>query len=184
MLGDGARANLFEVTLRLPRALETLPGVQSLAGQGIAETSRFLVRAAQLPGSTIGTVNVPYFGREVKFAGNRTFADWTVTVINDEDFKIKNTFERWLDYVNSHAGNRRQSSDPANKLDYFAQLGVTQYSKSGGAGIKKYTFVDAFPVDVSPIDLNWGDNDSIEEFTITFAYQYWISDTTDQKNPG
>ena len=182
MLGDGARANLFEVTLNLPRTLETQPGVQSLAGQGIVSASRFLVRAAQLPGSTIGTVNVPYFGREVKFAGNRTFADWTVTVINDEDFKIKKTMEIWMSYINSHAGNVRTSTDTANKLDYFAQMKVTQFGKTGN-DIKRYSFIDAFPVDVSPIDLNWGDNDSIEEFTVTFAYQYWVSDTTDQKSP-
>ena len=174
---DGARPNLFEVTLNLPEVVETFA-----AGAAIPKSSKFLVRAAQLPGSTIGTVNVPYFGREVKFAGNRTFADWTVTVINDEDFIIRNTFEIWLNYINSHVGNVRQIGRASNLLNYFADLRVVQYSKVGGFGLKDYNFRDAFPVDVSPIDLNWGDNDSIEEFTITFAYQYWDSTTTDQAN--
>ena len=84
-----------------------------------------------------------------------------------------------VEHINSHLGNIRTGT-LSNKLDYFAPMIVRQYGKQGAtAGIKTYNFVDAFPVDVSPIDLNWGDNDSIEEFTITFAYQYWISNTTD-----
>jgi len=174
LVNDGARPNLFEVNLTLPQRL-------NISGTGIPENARFMVKAAQLPGSTVGTVTVPYFGREVKFAGNRTFPDWTVTIINDENFKIKNAFERWLNYINGHNSNLRSPGNPNAALDYFADLSVYQYSKSG-AVIKAYRFIDAFPVDLSPIDVNWGDNDSIEEFTVTFAYQYWVSDTTDSTN--
>ncbi len=174
MINDGARPNLFEVNLTLPTVLDS-------SGVGITETARFMVKSAQLPGSTVGTVTVPYFGREVKFAGNRTFPDWTVTIINDENFKIKNAFERWLNYINGHSSNLRAvgaNQAPVSALNYFSDLSVYQYSKAGYV-LKAYRFVDAFPVDVAPIDVDWGNNDSIEEFTVTFAYQYWVSDTTD-----
>jgi len=186
MINDGARPNLFEVELTLPGQGPSAGGtaagsstIPELAGTGATSTARFLIKAAQLPGSTVGTVTVPYFGREVKFAGNRTFPDWTVTVINDEDFKLRNTFERWLNYINGHDRNLRGTGGVPT-LNYFSDLSVRQYSK-GGDIIKGYKFIQAFPVDVSPIDVNWGDNDAIEEFTVTFAYQYWLSDTTDLK---
>lgn len=172
LINDGARPNLFEVELTFPPSL-------NIEGEGVAGLSRFMIKAAQLPGSTVGTVTVPYFGREIKFAGNRTFPDWTVTVINDENFKIKNAFERWLNYINGHQTNLRAPGRNISALDYFADMGIRQYSKSGDV-IKYYKFVQAFPVDLAPIDVNWGDNDAIEEFSITFAYQYWLSGTTDQ----
>jgi hypothetical protein len=167
LLGDGARPNLFQVSLAFP-AIANSP----IAGQRIT----FLAKTAQLPGSTVGTATVNYFGRELKFAGNRTFPDWSLTIINDEDFNIRNAFERWMDALNSHSLNVR---NPAafNQLLYTADAKVTQFSKTG-APIKTYNFVGLFPTDVAPIDLDWGTNDTIEEFGVTLAYQYWESDTT------
>lgn len=168
MIGDGARPNLFSVTLTFP----TLVNNGNAAGQKVT----FMAKAAQLPGSTLGSVPVFYFGRELKFPGNRTFPDWTITIINDEDFTIRNAMESWLNALNSHAGNQRDAA-ALNQNGYSVDATVTQYSKSG-AELKKYKFVGMFPQDIAPIDLDWGSNDSIEEYAVTFAYQWWESDTT------
>jgi hypothetical protein len=168
MVGDGARPNLFQVSLTFP----------TVAANGSAASTKtsFMARAAQLPGSTIGQVPVYYFGRELKFAGNRTFTDWTLTILNDEDFVIRNSLESWLNSINSHAGNVRNTG-AVNPSNYSVDATVTQYGKSGNI-LKTYNFVGLFPVDVAPIDLDWQSNDSIEEYTATFAFQYWESDTT------
>jgi hypothetical protein len=168
MVGDGARPNLFSVTL-------TFPTTVTNAGTSGQKTT-FMAKAAQLPGSTVNSINVPYFGRELKFAGNRTFTDWTLTIINDEDFVIRNSLEAWMNLINSHAGNVR-AGNSATPLSYSQDAIVTQYGKTNNI-LKKYKFVGLFPVDVSPIDLNWGSNDEIEEYTSTFAFQWWESDTT------
>jgi hypothetical protein len=168
MRRDGARPNLFEVNLKY----ENLPGV-SKAGMN---DFRFFCKSAQLPGSTLGVVTVPYFGRELKFAGNRTFADWTVTIINDENFLIRNFFERWMNSMNSHAGNLR---DPlmGTPINYVCDATVAQFTKDGSQQ-ELYNFVGMFPTDLSAIDLDWGSNDAIEEFTVNFSYQYWTRETT------
>ena len=168
MIGDGARPNLFSVTLAFPSNVVN----GSNAGQKVT----FMAKAAQLPGSTVGTVPVYYFGRELKFPGNRTFPDWTITVINDEDFTIRNSIENWLNLINSHTGNLRDKG-AAGTAGYSIDALVTQYGKTGNE-LKTYKFVGVFPQDVAPIDLDWGSNDSIEEFATTFAYQYWETDTT------
>jgi hypothetical protein len=165
LIGDGARPNLFQVTLTLP----TFANNSSAAGQKL----QFMAKAAQLPGSTIGQVPLYYFGREVKFAGNRTFADWTLQIVNDEDFVIRNSLESWMNAINSHAGNLR-SGAAVNQNAYTVDASVTQYGKQGTA-INTYKFVGMFPVDVAPIDLDWSSNDTIEEFGVTFAYQYWTN---------
>jgi hypothetical protein len=162
MIGDGARPNLFECEINRPNGLDT--GVD-------ASAIRFKARAAQLPGSTVNQVPVMYFGRELKFAGNRIFQDWTVTVLNDEDFSIRNSFEKWMNALNSHLGNIREVNNP---LFYTSESYVTQYGKQGPESrLKRYKFVGMFPVDISPIELDWGANDTIEEFAVTFAYQWW-----------
>lgn len=168
LLGDGARPNLFQVTM-------TFPGYTTEA-LGSAQALTFLCKTAQLPGSTVGTVPLFYFGRELKFAGNRNFADWTVTIINDENFKVRKAFESWMNGINSHTENLRNGV-ALSPSGYSADAKVDQYDKAGNI-IKSYKFVGAFPVDLSPIDLDWGANDSIEEFTATLAYQWWESDTT------
>jgi hypothetical protein len=112
----------------------------------------------------------------MKFPGNRTFADWTLTIINDEDFTIRNSLESWMNSMNSHAGNVR-STNAANANAYSVDAEVIQYGKAGQE-LKRYKFVGMFPLDLAPIDLDWGSNDAIEEFTATFAYQFWETDTT------
>ena len=171
MQRDGARPNLFECEMSFPAIAR-------------ADTRKFtfMCRSAQLPGSSIGSVIVPYFGREVKMAGNRVFQDWTVTIINDEDFSIRNSMERWMDAINSHFGNRRATTF-ATTLSYTTDANVFQFGKTGNR-IKNYQFVGMFPIDVAPIDLDWGANDTIEEYAVTFQYQYWLSNTTDLPSSG
>ena len=165
MLGDGARPNLFSVSLSFPTVATN--------GLAAAQKTSFMAKAAQLPGSTISTVPMYYFGREMKFAGNRSFADWTIQVINDEDFLIRNSLESWMNAINSHAGNLRNSA--ANNLSgYSVDATVTQYGKTGNV-LKTYKFVGLFPLDLTPIDLDWSSNDTIEEYSVTFAYQWWES---------
>lgn len=163
--GDGARPNLFEVRLNFPSFVQ---------GRSVAAVkSTFMVKTAALPGSTMGMVVVPYFGREVKVAGNRTFADWPVTIINDEDFAVRNAMESWVRGINENVTNLR-SSTARTSQQYGVDAEVTQFSKDGRQ-LKRYRFVGMFPTDISQIDLDWGANDTIEEYTVNFAYQYWES---------
>jgi len=160
LIGDGARPNLFEVSLSFPSYVDN-------ANRQLT----FLAKTSQIPGSTIGVVPLFYFGRELKFAGNRTFADWSITIINDEDFSVRRAFEQWMNSVNNHNANLRDTM-AYSPTDYSTDAYVTQFDKAG-AVIKEYKFVGMFPTDLAPIDLDWGTNDSIEEFGVTLAYQWW-----------
>ena len=162
MIGDGARPNLFEVSMPFP----------VFSAPGNAQTKlTYMCKTAQIPGSTINSVPVQYFGRELKFVGNRTFTDWTITIINDEDFVIRNAFERWMAGINSHNLNVRNPAALA-PLGYSVDGDVTQFGKNGNT-LKKYKFIGLFPTDLTPIDVDWGSNDTIEEFTVTLAFQWW-----------
>jgi hypothetical protein len=160
---DGARPNLFKCELTFPTLTQ---------GQAAQNKFTFMARAAQLPGSTVNQIPQFYFGRELKFAGNRSFPEWTVTIINDEDFKIRDAFERWMSGMNSHVGNLRNPAFIKGDGGYQQDGFVTQFGKDG-TQLKKYKFVGLFPIDVSPIELDWGANDTIEEYAVTFAYQWW-----------
>lgn len=162
---DGARPNLFEVRVR------------DIDGQ-ISNDFIFKCKAASLPGSTMGVVEVPFFGRQVRFAGNRTFAEWSVTILNDEDFDSRQRFERWHRELSGNASNVRNRTylsptGNGSPRPYQRDAEVLHYGKAGNL-IRKYRFTGLFPSDVSTIDLDWGNNDTIEEFTVTFAYQYWV----------
>ena len=162
MTGDGARPNLFEVSMPFP----------SFASPANAQTKlTFMCKTAQLPGSTVGVVPVNYFGRELKFVGNRTFADWTISVINDEDFIVRNAFERLMNGINSHNFNVRNPLALA-PLGYSVDSDITQFGKQGNV-LKKYRFIGVYPTDITPIDVDWGSNDTIEEFSVTLTYQWW-----------
>jgi len=160
---DGARPNLFNCEMSFPPAL---------SGGAAQSKFTFMARAAQLPGSTVNQIPQFYFGRELKFAGNRSFPEWTVTIINDEDFVIRDTFEQWMSNLNSHVGNLRDPAFVQGDGGYQSDAFVTQYGKAG-TQLKKYKFIGMFPIDISPIELDWGSNDTIEEYAVTFAYQWW-----------
>ena len=156
----GARSSLFQVEL-----IQAPDGVA--AGSFIK--APFLIRAAQIPAATINPIDVQYFGRAIRYAGNRTFADWTVTVLNDEDFQIRDGLEAWSGSINSYAGNRR--SPGVGPEAYKTEALVTQFSKEGER-LRSYRFHGIFPIEVSAIDLAW-DADTVQEFTTTFTYDYW-----------
>ena len=153
--GGGARPNLFKATINFPGY-----------ANGDPELTSFLCETAQLPGSTLGQIVVPFRGRQLKMAGDRTFDVWTVTIINDTDFAIKNG-------MNAHSANTGLTTPVA----YEADLLVEQLDRSGDT-LKKYTFRGSYPQDMSAIELSYATNDEIERFTVTFAYQYYETDTT------
>jgi hypothetical protein len=121
----------------------------------------------------MSSINVPFRGRQLKVAGDRTFDAWTVSIINDTDFAIRNAMERWMNGMNAHSANTGLTSPIA----YEADLKVEQLDRSGDV-LKQYTFRGAFPSEVSPIDLAYSSNDEIERFQVTFQYQYYDTDTT------
>jgi hypothetical protein len=159
----GARPSLFEVYLTIPTFVA--------ADSGSDTKFRFTCRAAQLPAATVGTVEVGYFGRMIKLAGDRTFADWTVTVMNDEDFLVRSMFEKWSNALNKLEANQRDSY--ATENDYKATMNVIQYSKDGNV-IRSYDIIGAFPSTVDAIDLNWETTNQLETFGVTFSYDYWL----------
>ena len=162
LVGGGARPNLFKATVNFP----------AYAG-GDVELTSFLVKAAQLPASIINTVTVPFRGRQLQIAGDRTFEPWTITIINDTDFKIRNAFERWMNGINQHSAN----TGLTNPVDYQADMSVAQLDKAGNE-IKVYNFRGTFPTNVSAIDLSYENTDVIEEFTVELQVQYWEASTT------
>ena len=167
LTGQGARPNLFEVTIPFPGAVN--PGE---AGQKIT----FMCKGAQIPGADIGLVEVPYFGRNIKLAGNRTFAEWTTTVINDEDFAVHAGLTNWMNAINTHASNERQITG----TDYQVDAQVVHYKKDGDIA-KEITIVNCWPSSVAAIELGWDQNDAIEEFAVTWQYDYWqITDALTQ----
>jgi hypothetical protein len=165
LLGGGARPNLFRVIVPFP--------VASGASAGTTLRNSFLCKAAQLPASSIGNIEVPFRGRTINLAGDRTFESWTITVINDVDFSIRDGFEQWMNFINTHATN----TGIATPISYKQDLEVIQLDKSG-APLKSYTFRGAYPTSVAAIDLSYDTTDSIEEFTVEFQIDYWTSNTT------
>lgn len=181
----GARPSLFEVTMILP------PGI----GQPSAATRiPFLVRAAQIPAATVDPIEVPYFGRKIKYAGDRTFADWTVTVMNDEDFQLRSMFENWSNKINSLVGNV-STLPPTVGAGYKATAFVKQYGRTAGNEngpaniIRSYKFDGIFPTTIDAIALDWDNTNAIETFDVTFAYDWWepangLTADSDQINVG
>jgi hypothetical protein len=154
LIGDGARPSLFEVTMVNPA---------SSSGDAVL---RYMVRAAQIPQSTINPIEVPYFGRRIKLAGSRTYANWTVTVMNDENFAVRSAMEAWSSQINSGQSNLRLLSD------YRTTATVKQFAKDGSV-LREYDFVNIFPLDIGPIELDWSNGDEVEVFQVEFAYDYW-----------
>ena len=158
--GGGARPNLFKVTINYPGF-----------ANGDAELTSFLCEAAQLPGSSFGIIPVPFRGRVLKMAGDRTFGDWSVTIINDTDFAIRNSMERWMNGINAHSANTGLSSPILYETDLF----VEQLDRDG-TSLKKYIFSGAFPSELGEIALSYATTDDIERFSVTFSYQYFDTD--------
>ena len=163
--GGGARANQFKVTL-------PFPGYSSTGG----ETSdlSFLCTATGIPGQDIPMVTVNFRGRQLKLAGDsRTFGDWSMTILNDTDFKIYRAFERWMNGINNITDNEGLTDPNDYQVD-----GTVEHLDRDGTVIKTYTIRGSFPTSLDGIALSYGTNDAIEDFGVTLAYQYFETDTT------
>ena len=162
LAGGGARPNLFKATVNFP----------GYAG-GNVELTYIMCKGAQLPGSTIAPLPISFRGRHLQIAGDRTFEPWTVTVINDTDFNVRDAMERWMNGINGHTTN----TGLVNPADYQADLVVEQLDRDETV-LKTYNFRGCFPTNITPIDLNYDATGQIEEFGVEFQIQYWESNTT------
>ena len=164
----GARPSLFKVEFQYPSGITTPP-----------TRSEFLVKATTIPASTIGSYDVFYHGKTIHVAGDRSFDTWDTTIINDEDFGIRNSLESWMAAISNHTLNTRdknlfQSNDMSegSSAKYKSSLKVTQYSKAGD-DLRTYIFNGAWPSALSTINLDWSSQE-IEEFTCTWMYDSWF----------
>ena len=160
LTGGGARPNLFEVELAFPNSVAV--------ENDVLQKARFLVKAAALPSSTINPIEIPFRGRILKIAGDRTFETWTITVINDVDFVIRSAFEKWMNVINKlDDGTGLQNPDQYQKDAMVHQL------DRDGSILRSYKFWDIFPTNLSTIDLSYETTDTLEEFTVEMQVHFW-----------
>jgi len=156
-LATGSRPNLFNVSINTPTGI-SIPN------------HTILCKGAAVPGLTLGVIEVPYRGRRIKLPGDRTFAEWTATFISDERHRLRAGFESWMSTISS---NNFDSTALRNSAVEYKTNIVVQHLKDDGSVSKTYTLKEAFPTDVSQIDLSYDTTDAIEEFTVTFQYSYF-----------
>ena len=171
LIGGGARSNLFEVDIEYPADLGL-----SADATGPKDTGRLLIKAAEIPASNIGNIPVPFRGRVLPVAGDRTFDPWTVTIINDTNFVIRDAMEKWSNSIN----DLQTAQGKINPADYQTSAIVKQLSRKGVADkdsaidiLRTYTFEGIYPNVVSSIPLDYGATDQIEEFQVTFNYLFY-----------
>jgi hypothetical protein len=157
LAGGGARPNLFKVTCNFPAY-----------AAGDNELASFLIKAAALPASVMAPIEVPFRGRKMKIAGDRTFEPWTITVINDGGFVLRNAFERWMNGINTHVDN----TGLLDPRDYQTDMSIQQLGRDESV-LKTYDLRGVFPTNLSQIEVNYETNDAIEEYTVELQYQYW-----------
>ena len=179
---DFARPNLFQVDLAFPSGI--------INNASLVNLGKFTVRAANLPSSQIGVIEVPFRGRVLKIAGDRTFEPWTITVQNDSNFALRNAFELWASSIQSYNENFTAAAglgDQDDSTGYFADMSVHQLARDVKDGekpqvLKSYKFYNVFPSNLAAIDLDFGNNDAIEEFTVELQTQYWTPITPTSNN--
>lgn len=153
--GGGVRTNLFIVN-------GTIPGFSN--NRAIS----FLCKAAQIPASSLGTIEIPYRGRRIKLPGDRTFQDWSITIVSDANMQLRSAFEYWSAIFNSHTGNVTVN----NFMESMPSWSVTQLLRDGEP-LRTYSFIGCYPADIGAIDLSFENNDQIAEFPVTLNYSYW-----------
>ena len=188
-IGDLARPNLFHIEMGFPEIASENPFIggepgsvadveQALAGSGdtqgqsnavTAGITTVLAKAANIPASTVGVIDVPYRGRVLKIAGDRTFEPWTVTILNDAGFALRSKFEAWSTNIQALQQNLQNTSNPG---EYCADAIVRQFNRQGAVA-KSYKFHQIWPSNISAIDLAWDSNDTPEEYTVEFQVQHW-----------
>jgi hypothetical protein len=169
-IGQGVKPNMFLINVQFPSRINS--------GKDLNLTN-LLCKSAALPGSNLGVIEVPFRGRTVKIAGDRTFDTWTATFFNDKDFKLRTYFEEWANSINTHEGNTAPLFIPNNSEGYMAELQVDQLEKDDsaeGAILRRYVLKHCFPTNVSQIDLAYDSNDQIEEFTVEWQYSYFTAE--------
>lgn len=158
--GGGARPNLYRVTILSPYVINQ-------------RKTTYMCKAASVPASNMGLADVSYMGRRIKVAGDKEFPAWTATFYEDTDYVNRKSFERWLWTIQGHETNEGVT----NPRDYYSDILVEQLDRNGGEAIATYTLKDAFPTEVSEITLGYDQNDAVEEFTVTFEMNYWVSES-------
>ena len=177
-VASGVRPNMFEVGITFPS------GITGTVDTGLVN---ILCKSAALPASSVGTIEVPFRGRTVKIAGDRTFDNWTATFINDKDMKVRQYFEKWLNLINAHEDNTAEAFSPTAAGKYTSDVFVSQLKKdetNEGSLLRKYKLWYAFPTSVSQIDLAYDSNDQVEEFSVEFQYSYWTVESDGAPNDG
>lgn len=157
---DGARANRFRVQISWP----------AIVGTPVMRDD-MVVEAAALPASVMGIIQVPYQGRQIPIPGDRTFEDWTMTVKNHVQFSHRNAFEKWSSLINAHEGNYQT---PDSLADLVSIIDVTQLDRQNNP-IKLYKLYNAWPSNIAQIDVGYDQNDTIEQYSVTFSYSHWLS---------
>ena len=180
LIGGGARPNLFEVSVEFPAAVNQF--IQQDGGTGFDSNNfNFMCKAAQLPASTITPIEIPFRGRTLKVAGDRSFDVWSVTVINDENFSLRRSFEAWMQNINQysdHTGFNNPGDYMSNAtVRQLGRAGVARETGSGSGGdaqvLAQYKFYDIFPTSVSAIELSYDNENTIEDFTVDFQIQFF-----------
>ena len=170
---DFARPNLFQVDLAFPSGI--------INNASLVNLGKFTVRAANLPSSQIGVIEVPFRGRTLKIAGDRTFEPWTITIQNDSKFILRTAFEKWASSIQAYNENFTAAAglgDSDDATGYFADMVVHQLARDAKDSeapkiLKSYKFYNVFPSNIAAIDLDFSNNDAIEEFTVELQTQYW-----------
>ena len=163
----GARPNLYTFVMACPGLANLNPAFAQL---------QFFCRSTQLPASMLGEITVPYLGRQAKYPGDRTFEDFTITILNTQDMNLRRVFEYWHEQFNSFAGNATAFPNPRQ---IFGSAVVTQLNKAYQP-TRAYQFFDMFPRDISAIDLAYDNNDVVSDFSVTFGYSYFVNDNSPQ----
>jgi len=164
LAGGGARSNQFKVTM-------PFPGYAQVGGE--IEDLAFLCRSTTIPAMNVGVVPVPFRGRVIKIAGDRTFDEWSITVLNDTNMRVRNAMERWQNGINNMSDNEGLT----NPIDYQVDAFVDQLDRNGN-NIKSYTLRGCFPTSIGAVDLSYAPTDTIQTFGVTFRFQFMESNTT------
>ena len=162
LVGGGARPNLFKVTMAFPSYVTAN-----------VELASYMCKATSMPASTIAPIAVPFRGRQLQIAGDRTFDPWSVTIINDTDFNVRNSFEQWMNGINQH----KQNTGLTQPSSYMADMIVEQLDKDGTTE-KTYNIRGTFPTNLGAIELSYENENAIEEFEVELQIQYWESNKT------
>lgn len=175
----GSRSNLFKVGI-------TFPTITNITWAGSVNSSTgtnldVLCKSAAIPSMTIGVVEVPFRGRRIKVPGDRTFTDWTATFYSDSEHRLRQTFLQWSDYIKNHNQTTQKIgasiSSSQTDLTYYGAIDI-QHLNSNGDVSRYYKLYEVFPTEIGAIDLSFDSTDALEEFTVTFQYQYMDSSST------